>query len=203
MTDISPTSLHGDPFCAVARSIEQESRHYQSAIITGIVASIPVVLAGTTVGVMVAIPTGPAAPVTGAMAGIATSAALTAGIYYAHEGIHNWIDNRQNSTPAVPPVDMNCKQYLSAAAMMHIKQTEQISDSRAFYYEGSNLQKILRSNPQVLDAILATPLHSDPMNVSASQEEKHLRGFAVDNAPRPMTRSERFRGEYAMPSPAH
>lgn len=202
MTNTSTPSLHGDPFCAVARTIEQDARRYQSGLVTATITAIPIVLAGVGVSVVVGIPSGPAAPVTGAAAGIATTGALTAATYYTHEGIHNWLDRRQNSTPAVAPVDMSCKQYLASAAMSSIKLRQNISDSGEFRYEGSSLQKILRSNPLVLDAILATPFHSDPMNVSATKEEKHLRGFAVDNAPRPMTSSEQFWGKYATPAPA-
>ena len=203
MTNTTQNTVHGDPFCAVARTIEQDSRRYQSGVMTTYFASVPILLTGIGVGIVVGTPTGPAAPVTGFAAGAGTTAALTAATYYTHEGIHDWIDRRQNQIPAVAPVDMNCKQHLASAAMRSIKRTEQISESREFRYEGSSLQKILRSNPLVLDTILATPVHSDPMNVRAPKEEKHLRGFAVDNAPRPMTSSEQFWGKYAMPRPAH
>lgn len=202
MTNLSTTSLHGDPFCAVARTIEQSDRRFTSGLVTATLTSVPILLTGIGVGVVVGTPTGPAAPVTGFVAGTATTTALAGGVYAAHQGIHNWIDRRQNQKSAVAPVDMDCKQYLAATAMSSIKRSEQSSDSHEFRYEGSRLQKILRSNPLVLDAILAAPFHSDPMNVSASKEEKHLRGFAVDHAPRPMTKSERFWGEYAAPSPS-
>ena len=201
MTDTATSRLHGDPFCEAARAIDQHMRHQTSAIMTGVLGSIPVIGAYVFTSVAVGAPTGPAAPVVGHLAGAAAAAATTAGIYFVHEGIHNWIDSRQNRTPAVAPGDLSCKQYLSYTAMSSIKTSERQADSGVAHYEGSTLQKILRANPIVLDAILATPLHSDPMNVSASKEEKHLRGFAVDNAPRPMTRSERLWGEYASPGP--
>ncbi len=201
MTDTATSRLHGDPFCEAARAIDQHMRHETSAIITGVLGSLPVIGAYVFTSVAVGAPTGPAAPVVGHLAGAAAAAATTAGIYYVHEGIHDWIDSRQNRTPAVAPGDLSCKQYLSFMAMSNLRAMQHRDDSGMARYEGSGLQKILRASPRVLDEILATPLHSDPMNVSASDEEKRLRGFAVDNAPRPMTKSEQRWGEYSTPAP--
>lgn len=200
--DDRPTH-YGDPFCETARAIEQNMRRYQSALVTMTFGTVAYVIPSVGVSVFVGAPTGPLAPAVGYAAGAATFAALTAGTYYVHEKIHDLIDKSQNRSPAVAPVDMTCKQYLSHAAMSNIKSMERMSDSGTFQYDGSNLQKILRANPKVLDQILATPLHSDPMNPNADKEEKHLRGFAVEHAPRPMTRSEQFWGAYAAPELRH
>lgn len=177
-TNLSPNQQ----FCEAARAVTQNTRHHNSALVTGIATTLPILLAGALAATVVSPASGPLLPVVGYVAATATIAAATAGVVAIHEGVHNAINRHENRTAALPDEGMSCRQTFSRQAIRGLEATQ--GDDGKTHYEGSNLSKILRAYPAVLDEILATPFHSDPLNMKLPLEEKKLRGFIVDNPPK-------------------
>ena len=182
MTETILNLVTSDPYCAAARSIDQLTRREGVGGLIAGAAVVPVAVVSVGAGVLAGGASGPFAPAVGTAAGVGTFAVLSGAIYAAHDAIQNRIDSYQNRVPATPPPGMTCKEHLSVNLIMGLRYIT--SDLDNHYYQGSSLQKLLYSHPEVMTQILETPARSDPFRKDISLEEIRVREFAITNAPK-------------------